>query len=148
MAENKKTTTEKSKKTGYRVYGRVVVFPPNTSAKESYQHLIKMKADPKKHYYVLIENQGTEIKLYKYNEKAEYHLREFINGLILYYRHIEEIPWLAEKLEQVKVDGQDKLVRIHDIPNIKIHLNETKNGKSSTMTVTRFLVGNIIKLLN
>lgn len=117
-------------------YGKVAKFPNNIKPSKAYSFLEKVKINQDKLWYILIQQQDTNLQMLKYNIKAGVHLNEFVLGLKEFY--LEKWKNLNEsslkKISEMKIVGEDLFVTIKNIPTLTIE------GKSLINIIAEDLV--------
>lgn len=116
-------------------HGKVAKMPKNTKAKSAYNFLENIKVSKKKLWYILIEKDENELQCIKYNNKMGVNLRVFVEQLRDYHKKNED---LCEKINMLKIEGNDKFSIIKNIPDVEI-----KEGKK----MITFLTEELIQLL-
>jgi hypothetical protein len=114
--------------------GKIAKFPKNTKAHHAYNFLENIKISKKSIWYIMVENQDTELKMIKYNNKEGFDLTKFLSELKNYYAHH---AILKEHLSKLEIDGTDKYSIIKNIPDVEIE------GKK----LISILMTDLIKLL-
>lgn len=105
--------------------GKIAKFPKNTKAFTALQYLEKVKINPNKIWYIIIENQDTELKLVKYNRSKGVDLLEYTLELKNHYRiKYKNEPSIIEKIEAIEVIGEQDFSVIKNIPHIVIDENK------------------------
>lgn len=119
--------------------GKIAKFPKNTKAVNALKFLENIKVNPKKLWYIIIEDQDTELKLVKYNRNNDIDLNEYTlelkNRYLKLYSQNEK---MVEQLNNIVVVTEKDFSLIKNIPEIIIE------GKSLISVIT----GDLIKLLS
>lgn len=119
--------------------GKIAKFPKNTKAVHALTFLEKIKVNPKKMWYIIIEDQEKDLKLVKYNRNNDISLKEYTLELKEYYKKkYKNDKNILEKIEKIHVDAEKDFSVIRDIPNIVI------NEK----TLISIIASDLIKLLS
>lgn len=118
--------------------GKVVRFPKNTKAVTALQQLEKIKVNPKKIWYLIIENQDNELKTVKYNRNNNINLLDYTNSLKNLYLQNCKDSFLIEQIEQMIVVGEADFSIIKNIPSIRFKDDQTLLSK---------ITSDLIKLL-
>jgi hypothetical protein len=112
---------EKSTNESVNFYGKVAKFPNNVKPSKAYSFLEKIKVNPDKLWYMMIQRDN-DLQMIKYNTKAGVVLNEFVEGLKEFY--LEKWKDISEDLkEQIKnmtITGEDKYAVI-TVPMIQIN---------------------------
>lgn len=119
--------------------GKIAKFPKNTKAVKALRFLENIRVNPKKLWYIIIEDQDTNLKLVKYNRNNNVDLNEYTMKLKKYY--IEKYKLDEQILEQIKfinVVSEDDFSLIKNIPKIMI-------GEKTLISV---ITNDLIKLLS
>ena len=119
--------------------GRVAKFPKNTKAVNALKFLENIKVNPKKLWYIIIEDQDTDLKLVKYNRNNNVDLNEYTNKFKEYYieKYKDDVK-LLKQLESINVVAEEDFSLIKNIPQIVIE------GK----TLLSIITSDLIKLLS
>lgn len=119
--------------------GKIAKFPKNTKAVNALKFLENIKVNPKKLWYIIIEDQDTELKLVKYNRNNDIDLNEYTlelkNRYLKLYSQNEK---MVEQLNNIVVVTEKDFSLIKNIPEIIIE------EKSLISVIT----GDLIKLLS
>ncbi len=103
-------------------YGKVAKFPNNIKPSKAYNFLEKVKINQDKLWYILIQQQDTNLQMLKYNVKAGVHLNEFVLGLKEFYldkwKNLNESN--LKKISEMNITGEDVFVTIKNIPKLAI----------------------------
>ena len=130
---------EDNKRDNIELVGKVAKFPKNTKAVHALKFLENVKANPKKLWYIIIEDQDTDLKMVKYNRSQGVDLNEYTQKLKEYYiKYYENTPEISSQLEQMKVEGENEFSVIKNIPTITLENNQTLISK---------IASDLIKLL-
>lgn len=118
---------------GIKLTGKVAKFPNNTKAVKALKFLENVKVNPKKLWYIIIEDQGTDLKMVKYNRHSDLNLLEYTNELKqIYVNHYSETPEILEALNKITVEGELDFSIIKNIPNVTLEGGQTLLSKIST----------------
>lgn len=106
------------------VTGKIAKFPKNYKAFDALKYLEKVKVNPNKIWYIIIESQENELKLVKYNRSKGVDLLEYTLELKNFYR----IQYKNDKeslalIEGINVVGEEDFSLIKNIPNIMVNEN-------------------------
>jgi hypothetical protein len=105
-----------------KTYGKVAKFPRNTKASKAFNFLESVKTSKKNIWYMLIEQQDSELQMVKYNNAEGVDVNKFINELKSYYiSQNKGNKLMCEALSKIGVEGNSNLSRITNIPKIKIN---------------------------
>ncbi len=109
-------------KESVKTYGKVAKFPRNTKASKAFNFLESVKTSKKNIWYMLIEQQDSELQMVKYNNAEGVDVNKFINELKSYYiSQNKGNKLMCEALSKIGVEGNSNLSRITNIPKIKIN---------------------------
>lgn len=118
---------------GIKLTGKVAKFPNNTKAVKALKFLENVKVNPKKLWYIIIEDQGTDLKMVKYNRHSDVNLLEYTNELKqIYVNHYSQNPEILEALNKIVVEGELDFSIIKNIPNVTLESGQTLLSKIST----------------
>lgn len=122
-AEKDKEVEEDSKvQETVKTFGKVAKFPRNTKASKAFNFLESIKTSKKNIWYMLIEQQDSELQMVKYNNAEGVDVNKFINELKSYYiAQNKGNKLMCEALSKIGVEGNSNLSRITNIPKIKIN---------------------------
>lgn len=121
--------------------GKIAKFPKNTKAYDALKFLEKVKINPNKIWYIIVENQNSELKLVKYNRSKGVDLLEYTLELKNYYRiKYKNDSDIIKKIENIEVLGENDFSIIKNIPDIIIDENKNINLLSK-------ITSDLIKLL-
>lgn len=113
--------------------GKVAKFPKNTKAVKALQFLEHVKVNPNKLWYILIEDQGTELKTVKYNRSKGVSLIDYTNALKKYYlKHYVNDSIMTESINNIIVEGENDFSLIKNIPLITLENGQTLISKITT----------------
>lgn len=113
--------------------GKVAKFPKNTKAVKALQFLEHVKVNPNKLWYILIEDQGTELKTVKYNRSKGVNLIEYTNALKKYYlNEYKNDEKMSESINNIIVEGEKDFSLIKNIPLITLENGQTLISKITT----------------
>jgi len=113
--------------------GKTVKFPKNSKAVKALQFLEHIKVNPNKMWYILIEDQGTELKTVKYNRSKGVNLLTYTNLLKEEYIKVySNDSILSEKISQMYVEGESDFSLIKNIPEIVLENGQTLISKITT----------------
>ena len=119
--------------THIKLTGKVAKFPNNTKAIKALKFLENVKVNPKKLWYIIIEDQGTDLKMVKYNRHSDVNLLEYTNELKqIYIKHYNNVPEIFEALNNIAVEGELDFSIIKNIPNVTLENGQTLISKIST----------------
>jgi hypothetical protein len=105
-----------------KTFGKVAKFPRNTKASKAFNFLESVKTSKKNIWYMLIEQQDSELQMVKYNNAEGVDVNKFINELKSYYiTQNKGNKLMCEALSKIGVEGNSNLSRITNIPKIKIN---------------------------
>jgi len=113
--------TDEANESNVSTFGKVALFPKNVKASKAYNFLENVKVSKKSIWYIMIEKQGNELQMVKYNNKEGVDLSSFVNELKTYYKS----TYLKDKnvcrlIEKIHVDGNDKYSMIKNIPLVEV----------------------------
>lgn len=115
-------------------YGKVAKFPNNVKPSKAYSFLEKIKINPEKLWYMMIQRDN-DIQMIKYNTKAGVVLNEFVEGLKEFY--LEKWKDLSidaqNEIKSMTISGEDKYAII-TVPKVQI------NGKHLINIIAEDLV--------
>jgi len=118
---------------GIKLTGKIAKFPNNTKAVKALKFLENVKVNPKKLWYIIIEDQGTDLKMVKYNRHSDLNLLEYTNELKqIYVNHYSNIPELSEALNKISVEGELDFSIIKNIPHVTLEGGQTLLSKISS----------------
>lgn len=113
--------------------GKVARFPKNTKAVKALKFLEHVKVNPNKLWYIVIEDQGTELKTVKYNRSQGVNLIAYTQALKEYYlKTYVNDPLLIESINNIVVEGETDFSLIKNIPLIKLENGQTLISKITT----------------
>lgn len=113
--------------------GKVARFPKNTKAVKALQFLESVKVNPNKLWYIVIEDQGTDLKMVKYNRSKGVNLLEYTEQLKNYYiEKYKNEPVVLEMLNNIIVEGENDFSVIKNIPLILLENGQTLISKITT----------------
>ncbi len=119
--------------------GKVAKFPKNTKAVKALQFLEQVKINPNKLWYIVIEDQDSQLKMVKYNRSQGVNLVEYTNELKqIYHTKYANDPIIIEALNKIVVDGEQDFSTIKNIPLITLENGQTLISK---------IASDLIKLL-
>lgn len=122
-----------------QITGKIAQFPKGMKAVHALQLLEKLKVNQNKLWYVLVEDQGTDLKMVKYNRCQGVDLLEYTAELKQQYlTKYKNEPNVLEAIKQIEVVGEVDFSIIKNIPNITLEGGKTLIGK---------IAADIIKLL-
>lgn len=129
------------KKETVNLTGKIAKFPKNTKAYDALKFLEKVKINPNKIWYIIVENQDSELKLVKYNRAKGVDLLEYTLELKNHYRiKYKNDNSMLSKIENIEVIGEHDFSIIKNIPDITI---DEINGLNLLSKIT----SDLIKLL-
>lgn len=118
---------------GIKLTGKIAKFPNNTKAIKALKFLEHVKVNPKKLWYIIIEDQGTDLKMVKYNRHSEVNLLEYTNELKqIYVKQYTSNPEILESLHKISVEGEIDFSVIKNIPNVTLENGQTLISKISS----------------
>ena len=89
---------------GIKLTGKIAKFPNNTKAVKALKFLENVKVNPKKLWYIIIEDQGTDLKMVKYNRHSDVNLLEYTNELKQFYiKQFSNSTEMSEALNKIIV---------------------------------------------
>lgn len=113
--------------------GKVAKFPKNTKAVKALQFLEHVKVNPNKLWYILIEDQGTELKTVKYNRSKGVNLIDYTNALKAHYlKEYASNEQMIESINNIIVEGENDFSLIKNIPLITLENGQTLISKITT----------------
>ena len=113
--------------------GKVAMFPKNTKAVKALKFLESVKVNPNKLWYIVIEDQGTDLKMVKYNRSKGVNLLEYTEQLKNYYiEKYKNEPVVLEMLNNIIVEGENDFSVIKNIPLILLENGQTLISKITT----------------
>lgn len=119
--------------------GKIAKFPKNTKAVKALSFLENIKVNPKKLWYIIIEDQATDLKLVKYNRNNNINLNEYTTKLKKYYMEkFKDENTLLKKIKSINVISEQDFSLIKNIPNVMI-------GEKTLISV---ITNDLIKLLS
>lgn len=106
--------------------GKVAKFPNDVNAVTAFKYLQNIKVNPNKLWYILIENQGNELKMVKYNQQNKTSLVKYTTALQEYYMNtFKDDEKIMESLNKIQIVGENNFSVIKNIPNIQINEEQT-----------------------
>ena len=113
--------------------GRIAKFPKNTKAVQALQFLEKIKVNPNKLWYILVESQDTELKMVKYNRSKGVNLINYTNELKSHYitKYLNE-PNIVLAINKIIVEGENDFSIIKNIPILILENGQTLISKITT----------------
>lgn len=119
--------------------GKIAKFPKDTKAVKALKFLENVKVNPNKIWYIIIEDQGTDLKMVKYNRSNGVNLLDYTIKLKEYYiTQFGDKPEILELFKNIVVDGENDFSIIKNIPKIILENNQTLISK---------IASDLIKLL-
>ena len=113
--------------------GKVAKFPKNTKAVKALKFLEHVKVNPSKLWYIVIEDQGTELKTVKYNRSQGVNLVEYTKALKEYYlKTYANDASMTESINNIVVEGENDFSLIKNIPLIILENGQTLISKITT----------------
>lgn len=113
--------------------GKTAKFPKNSKAVKALKFLEHIKVNPNKMWYIVIEDQGTDLKTVKYNRSQGVNLLDYTNALKNHYSETyKNDPIMTEKLSQIVVEGESDFSLIKNIPEILLENGQTLISKITT----------------
>jgi len=121
--------------------GKIAKFPKNTKAVNALKFLENVKVNPTKLWYIVIEDQGTDLKMVKYNRYKGVNLLEYTNDLKDYYLDkFKDDLNIIEQLNKIIVEGEEDFSIIKNIPLITLD-----SGKTLISKITADLISLLAK---
>ncbi len=131
----------KSKDNQISLTGKIARFPKNVKAFTALQYLEKIRVNPNKIWYIIVENQGNELKLVKYNRAKGVDLLEYTLELKNHYRiKYKGEDAIIEAIAKIDVTGEQDFSVIKNIPALTI-------DESTGLTLLSKITSDLIKLL-
>jgi hypothetical protein len=122
-----------------KLYGKVAKMPKGTKASKGFNFLENVKISKNSIWYLMIERQGNELQMVKYNYKKGVDLSKFISDLKSYYiSKYSKNENIVKLIESIEIDGNDKYSWIKNIPLVEV------DGKKMVSRITE----DLIKLLS
>jgi len=116
--------------------GKIAKFPKNTKAVKALQFLEKIKVNPTKLWYIVIEDQDSQLKTVKYNRAQGVNLLEYTTDLKnVYYHKYKDNAEIIEALNNIVVEGENDYSIIKNIPLITL-----ENGQKLISKITSDLI--------
>lgn len=110
--------------------GKIAKFPKNTKAVKALQFLEKIKVNPNKLWYIVIEDQDNQLKTVKYNRAQGVNLLEYTNELKnVYHAKYKNNIEITEALNNMTVVGENDYSIIKNIPLILLESGQTLISK-------------------
>ncbi len=133
------TDEETNEKKKVDTIGKVAKFPKGIKASKAYNFMENVKISKKSIWYLMVEKDGNELQMVKYNVKEGVDLNKFVTELKGYYlKKYSKDRKITKLIEGLKVDGNDKYSMIKGIPLI------TLDGRKMITIITE----DLIKLLS
>ncbi len=124
-----------------KLKGKIAKFPKNTKAVTALKFLEKIKINPNKIWYIIVENQENELKLVKYNRTKGVDLLVYTTELKNHYKiKYKGDAALVQLIENIEVIGEEDFSVIKNIPNVFI-------DESNKLTLLSKMTSDLIKLL-
>lgn len=121
--------------------GKIAKFPKGTKAFTALQYLEKVRVNPNKLWYIIVENQNNELGLVKYNRNKGVDLLEYTLELKNHYRLMFKYDEnIVKSIESIEVIGEQDFSVIKNIPLIIINEN-------TKLTLLGKITSDLIKLL-
>lgn len=119
--------------------GRIAKFPKNTKAKDALQFLERIKVNPNKLWYIIVEDQGTDLKMVKYNRSQGVNLLDYTADLKMHYltKYANDAS-MSENIRKIEVIGENDFSVIKNIPPIILEGGHTLLSKI-TMDLVKLL---------
>lgn len=124
-----------------KFYGHLAQFPKNIKASKAFNWMSNLK-DPKLAkkdiWYLMVEKQGNELQMVKYQQKQGVNLTRFVNDLKKYYMDTyKDNEQVVESISKIILGGDNEgnISTIKNIPNIKI-----EGGRKLIHKITEDLV--------
>jgi hypothetical protein len=122
-----------------RLHGKVAKFPKNSKASKALKFLEHVRVNPNKLWYILIEDQDTELKAVKYNRAKGVNLIEYTQKLKDYYLNEYKLNTeFCAKLNEIQLVGEADFSIIKNIPQLMLENGQTLISK---------IASDLIKLL-
>lgn len=117
------------------VTGKIAKFPKGTKAVNALEYFEKIKVNPNKIWYILVESQSDQLKMVKYNRCKGVDLLDYCAQLKQYYRSKFKLDKeILEQLDQIDVIGEQDFSILKNIPNLTIE------GQSLISKITNDLI--------
>lgn len=107
--------------------GKIAKFPKDTTAVNAIQFLEKIKVNPKKLWYIIIESQCNELKMVKYNRNNDESLVKYTNALKQWYK--ENYKTITNEIDKITIVGESDFSIIKNIPHVILENNKTLLSK-------------------
>lgn len=119
--------------------GKIAKFPKDTKAVKALQFLENIKVNPKKLWYIIIEEQDVNLKLVKYNRNNNVDLNKYTQKLKEYYLNkYKDDSTIFEQIKSINVVAEKDFSLIKNIPEISI-------GERKLVSI---IANDLIKLLS
>src|ERR1035437_6981973 len=106
----------KRKDNDIALIGKVAQFPKNTKITKAYTYLENIKIPKNKIWYLIVEQQDTEIQLIKYNRVEGVDIDVMVKELKHYYiKHYADNADIIKAVEGLEVVAEDKYAIIRNI---------------------------------
>lgn len=113
--------------------GKIAKFPKNTKAVKALQFLEQIKINPNKLWYIVIEDQDSQLKMVKYNRSKGVNLLEYTAELkSVYYHKYKDNTEITNALDKIVVEGENDFSIIKNIPMILLENGQTLISKISS----------------
>jgi hypothetical protein len=121
--------------------GKIAKFPKNIKAYTALQYLEKIRVNPNKIWYIIVESQDNELKLVKYNRNKGVDLLEYTLELKNQYRiKYKNDASVMDAIDKLEVVGEQDYSVIKNIPQLVI-------DETSKLTLLSKITSDLIKLL-
>jgi hypothetical protein len=113
--------------------GKIAKFPKNTKAVKALQFLESVKINPAKLWYIIIEDQGTDLKMIKYNRSKGVNLLDYTVQLKEHYKslYVNESV-IIDLLDGMVVEGETDFSVIKNIPLLLLENGQTLISKMAS----------------
>ena len=115
------------------MYERLINFTTDAGTKDALQFLERVKVNPNKLWYIIVEDQGTDLKMVKYNRSQGVNLLDYTTDLKMHYlTKYANDPAMSENIRQIAVVGEVDFTVIRNIPQITLEGGQTLLSKITT----------------
>jgi hypothetical protein len=113
--------------------GKIAKFPKNTKAATALKFLENIRVNPSKLWYIIVEDQGTDLKMVKYNRAQGVNLAEYTSELKTHYLlEYKDHAAVLKGIADIEVVGEDDFSVIKNVPNIVLESGQTLISKITT----------------